>query len=223
VADGQVKLFAAMLHGDGLIIAEHCIPDDTNEITQVSDLLGRVDLTGAVVTADASHAQRDTAEYIARERGADYLLTVKGNQPRLQRAIYDKVSADRGAGPGHVAIDRGHGRIIRSSIWAAGAEGIDFPHAAQVMRIRRDTLDRDGSLLAKEIVHGITTLDAARGTPDILAALTRGHWGIESVHWIRSPPVPKTRIPARRATDPRSWPHCATSPSACSTSPESSR
>ena len=76
-----------MLHGDGLIIAEHCIPDDTNEITQVSDLLGRVDLTGAVVTADASHAQRDTAEYIAGERGADYLLTVKGNQPRLQRHL----------------------------------------------------------------------------------------------------------------------------------------
>ena len=36
------------------------------------------------------------------------------------------------------------------------------------------------NLLAKEIVHGITTMDAARGTPDILAALTRGHWGIEN-------------------------------------------
>ena len=96
-----------------------------------------------------------------------------------------QVSADRGTGPGHVAIDRGHGRIIRNSIWAASADGIDFPHAAQVMRIRRDTLDRVGSLLAEEIVLGITTLDAARGTPDILAALTRGHWGIESVHRIR--------------------------------------
>jgi hypothetical protein len=133
-----------------------------------------------VVTADAARAQRDTAEYIAGERGAGYLLTVKGSQPCLQQAIYDKISADRGAGPGHVAIDRGHGRITRSSIGAASADGIDFPHAAQVMRIRRDTLDRDGSLLAKAIVHGITTLDAARGTPDILAALTRGHWGIEN-------------------------------------------
>jgi predicted transposase YbfD/YdcC len=185
VADGQVKLFAAMLHGDGVIIAQHRIPDDTNEITQVSDLLDPVDLAGAVVTADAAHAQRDTAEYIAGKREADYLLTVKGNQPGLQRAIYDKVSANRGAGPDHVAVDRGHGRIIRRSLWATSADGIDFPHAAQVMRIRRDTLDRDGSLLAKEIVHGITTLDAARGTPDVLAALTRGHWGIESVHWIR--------------------------------------
>ena len=53
------------------------------------------------------------------------------------------------------------------------------------MRIRRDTLDRDGSLLAKEIVQGITTLNAARGTPGVLAALTRGQWGIESIHWVR--------------------------------------
>src|ERR1700689_4121103 len=85
VADGQVKLFAAMLHGDGVIIAQHRIPDDTNEITQVRELLDPVDLAGAVVTADAAHAQHDTAGYIAGERKADYLLTVKGNQPGLQR------------------------------------------------------------------------------------------------------------------------------------------
>ena len=185
VADGQVKLFAAMLHGDGVVIAQHRIPDDTNEITQVRELLGPVDLAGAVVTADAAHAQHDTAEYIAGDREADYLLTVKGNQPGLQRAIHDKVSADCGTTPDHAATDRSHGRIVRRSIWVTSAHGIDFPRAAQVMRIRRDTLDRDGSLLAKEIVHAITTLDAARGTPDVLAALTRGQWGIESVHWIR--------------------------------------
>ena len=55
---------------------------------------------------------------------------------------------------------------MRRSIWVADAEGIDFPHAAHVLRIRRDTMDHDGSLLAKEIVHGITTLDAVRGTPE---------------------------------------------------------
>ena len=58
-AGGQVKLFAAMLHGDGVVIAQHRIPDDTNEITQVRDLLDPVDLAGAVVTADAAHAQHD--------------------------------------------------------------------------------------------------------------------------------------------------------------------
>ena len=167
------------------MIAQHRIPDDTNEITQVRDLLDPVDLTGAVITADAAHAQHDTAEYIAGERESDYLLTVKGNQPGLQQAIYAKISADCGADPDHAVMDYGHGRIIRRSIWVTGADGIDFPHAAQVLRIRRDTYRLDGTALAKEIVHGITSLDPGRGTPATLAGLTRGQWGIESVHWLR--------------------------------------
>ncbi len=40
-----------------MIIAQTRIPDDTNETTQVKALLDPVDLTGAVVTADAAHAQ----------------------------------------------------------------------------------------------------------------------------------------------------------------------
>ncbi len=122
VADGQVKLFAAMLQEEKVIIAQHRIPDDTNEITQVRELLDPVDLTGVVVTADAAHAQHDTAEYIGGERESDYLLT---------------------------------------------------------------TYDTGGTAITKEIVHGITSLDAARGIPGILAGLTRGQWGIESVHWAR--------------------------------------
>lgn len=185
VADGQVKLFAAMLHEEKVIIAQHRIPDDTNEITQVRELLDPVDLTGAVVTADAAHAQHDTAAYIGGERESDYLLTVKGNQPGLQAAIYGKINSECGACPDHVSVDYGHGRIIRRSIWVTGADGIEFPHAAQVLRIRRDTYGTDGTATAKEIVHGITSLDPARGTPAALADLTRGQWGIESVHWLR--------------------------------------
>jgi predicted transposase YbfD/YdcC len=185
VADGQVKLFAAMLQEEKVVIAQHHIPVDTNEITQVKELLDPVDLTDAVVTADAAHAQRDTAGYIAGERDADYLLLVKGSQPGLQRAIYDTINASCQAAPDHVSIDYSHGRIIKRSIWAADADGIDFPHAAQVMRIRRDACDLTGAAISKEVVHAITSLDAARGTPAALARLTRGQWGIESVHWLR--------------------------------------
>jgi hypothetical protein len=191
VADGQVKLFAAMLHQDNVMIAQHRIPDQTNEITKVRELLDPVDLTGAVVTADAAHAQHETAEYIGGTRGADYLLTVKGNQPTLQAAIFAAVnaaiSAAPGDGPDHVAVDYSHGRIIKRSIWVTAAGGIEFPHAEQVLRIRRDTYDLHGTALTKEIVHGITTLDAGRGTPEVLAGLVQGQWGIESVHYVRFP------------------------------------
>ena len=90
VADGQVKLFAAMLHENKVVIAQHRIPDETTETTQLKELLEPVDLQGAVVTADAAHAQRETADCIAGKkedgnRGSDYFLFVKGNQPSLQR------------------------------------------------------------------------------------------------------------------------------------------
>jgi hypothetical protein len=82
VADGQVKLFAAMLQDEKVIIAQHRIPDDTTETTQVKALLEPVDLENAVVTADAAHDQRETAEYIAGStaggnRGSDYFLFVE--------------------------------------------------------------------------------------------------------------------------------------------------
>ena len=52
-------------------------------------------------------------------------------------------------------------------------------------RIRRDAYDITATYLSKEIVHGITSLDAQRGTPEVLAQVTRGQWAIESVHWLR--------------------------------------
>jgi hypothetical protein len=42
-----------------------------------------------------------------------------------------------------------------------------------------------GDHLTKETVHAVTSLDAQRGTPQRLASIARGQWGIESVHWIR--------------------------------------
>jgi hypothetical protein len=77
-----VKLFAAMLHQEKVVIAQHAIPEDTNEITQVRQLLDPVGLDGAVVTGDAAHAQRETAAYLAGPEdegglGADYFLFVE--------------------------------------------------------------------------------------------------------------------------------------------------
>jgi predicted transposase YbfD/YdcC len=190
VGDGQVKLFAAMLHQEKIVIAQHRIPDETTETTQVKELLEPVDLDGAVVTADAAHAQRETAEYIAGStqdgnRGSDYFLFVKANQPSLQRAIFDAIQHDGPREADHTALDYGHGRIIRRSIWVADGGGIDFPHVTRVVRIRRDRYDITGTLISKEIVHAVTSLDAEQASPADLAAIARGQWGIESVHWLR--------------------------------------
>lgn len=190
VADGQVKLFAAMLQEEKVIIGQVRIPDETTETTQVRELLDAIDLEGAVVTADAAHAQRETAEYIAGSkddgnRGSDYFLFIKGNQPSLQKAVFDAIQHDGPREPDHMELDYGHGRIIRRSIWVTTADGIDFPHATRVARIRRDRYDLDGTLISKEIVHAVTSLDEDRASAASLAKAARGQWGIESVHWLR--------------------------------------
>ena len=82
-------------------------------------------------------------------------------------------------------LDYGHGRIIKRSIWVTGAGDLDFPHASQVARIRRDRYDITGALISKEIVHAVTSLGAGRAAPADLARIARGQWGIESVHWLR--------------------------------------
>jgi predicted transposase YbfD/YdcC len=190
VQDGQVKLFAAMLHTEKTVIAQHRIPDGTTETTQVRELLEHADLDGAVVTADAVNAQRDTAAYIAGKeedggRGSAYFLFVKGNQPKLQRAVFGAVQADCPRDPDYTELDEGHGRIIRRSIWVTDAGTIDFPHVRQAARIRRDGYDASGALVSKEVVHAVTSLGQDQASPADLAKLARGQWGIESVHWLR--------------------------------------
>jgi predicted transposase YbfD/YdcC len=190
VAGGQVKLFAAMLQEEKVIIGQHRVPDETTETTQVRELLDGVDLRNAVVTADAAHAQRETAQYIAGPeeedgRAAGYFLSVKGNQPSLQRAAFDAIQAGCPRDPDWTELDRSHGRTVRRSLWVTDAQGIDFPQARQVARIRRDHYDSDGQLISKEIVHALTSLPAEKAGAAALAGIARGQWGIESVHWIR--------------------------------------
>jgi hypothetical protein len=86
--DGRpVHLFAAMTHGEGAVIAQREVDHKTNEITELRPLLEDIDIGGAVVTADALHAQRDHAEFLVGDKNADYVLGVKANQPKLLDAI----------------------------------------------------------------------------------------------------------------------------------------
>ncbi len=70
-------------------MAQQQIPSTTNEIPMIKDLLACVPLEGAVVTADAMHTQKTTAQFVVEDKKADYVFTVKDNQPSLMEAIED--------------------------------------------------------------------------------------------------------------------------------------
>jgi hypothetical protein len=83
----------------------------TNEIPMIITLLDGVDLDRAVVTADALHCQRATADYL-HGRGADFILPAKDNQPRLLDAL-DGTPLTTAVG------NRSHGAAQLSGRWTA--------------------------------------------------------------------------------------------------------
>lgn len=80
-------LLSAILHQEAVVVAQVDVEAHTNEIPELSRLLDPLPLAGAVVTADALHTQTETARYLVEEKHADYVFTVKDNQPTLREDI----------------------------------------------------------------------------------------------------------------------------------------
>jgi len=60
--------------------------EKSNEITAIPELLDQIDITGATVTIDAMGCQKAIAAKIIDSSG-QFVIGVKGNQPKLQAAI----------------------------------------------------------------------------------------------------------------------------------------
>lgn len=183
-ADGnQVHLLAAATHGQALVLAQTDVAVKTNEIPMFAPLLDTLDIAGAVITADALHTQRRHAEYLHR-RGADFVFCVKDNQPNLFAAL-DTLDWPQVPITHHVT-DRGHGRVETRTIQVMPAPAeLPFPHVEQVFLVERAVTDLHDRSLSNVAIFGVTSLASTRAEPATLASLTRGQWGIESLHWIR--------------------------------------
>ena len=84
---GALHLLSAIVHGSGAVVAQIAVESKTNEITRVAPLLDGLDITGAVVTADALLTQKKIARHLVQKKAADYVLTAKDNQPTLRQDI----------------------------------------------------------------------------------------------------------------------------------------
>lgn len=181
-------LLSAATHDRSLVLAQRQIPGKTNEIPMVGALLDDLtaaghDLATMVFTLDALHTQHATARLL-EDAGAGYVMTVKGNQPRLLQAVLDQLGAQQPARTRQ--LSRGHGRTEERRLSVVPATGIDFPGAQQAFRIIRYTGGLDGQRTRKEVVHGITNLRTDHADAAQLATFVQGHWSIEnSTHYVR--------------------------------------
>jgi len=83
----KVHLLSAVIQREGITVAQKEVASKSNEIPTAIPLLEPLELKGKVVTADAMHTHKDLACFLVQEKQADYLFTVKDNQPTLKEDI----------------------------------------------------------------------------------------------------------------------------------------
>ena len=156
----------------------------TNEIGMAIPLLETCDIAGRDITGDALLTQRAIATYVVKQQ-AHYHFTVKGNQATLERdiALLFETCGD----PDFVDVTPpDHGCIVTRRIWCSTALNtyLDFPHVGQVFRIERESINKKTGAHSHEIALGITSRTPQQASPQRVLAVNRGHWSIESVHYI---------------------------------------
>jgi len=126
-------------------------------------LLANLELTGAVVTADALHTHADAAEFLVSSRQADDLFMVKANQPML-RGRCARLAWHRGPVLDRTR-DRAHGRVELRTRKAVSVGGVGFPHNAQVVQVTRKTRDLGTRRWRTVVVDAVTSLAHAQASP----------------------------------------------------------
>ena len=173
----------------GLALGCEKVDAKSNEIPSAPDLIDKLAIKGHTVTLDALGCQKDTAAKII-DKGGDYLLCAKGNQPGLCECLkefFDDCGDFKGIEYDYFEIqEKGHGRIEERKCWAVEGEvewlGIDkdWKNARTIAMITRKRRIRGKS--SAETTYYITSLKA---NAENIAAVARSHWRIEnSLHWV---------------------------------------
>lgn len=156
----------------------------TNEIRMAIPILQTCQISGMDITGDALLTQRAIATYIVQQH-AHYHFTVKGNQPTLESDIA-LIFKDRSDADYTEVSPPEHGRIETRRIWcSAELNGyLDFPYVGQVFLIERESVDKKSGKLRSEVALGVTSRTPQQASPRRVLQINRGHWSIESVHYI---------------------------------------
>jgi predicted transposase YbfD/YdcC len=172
-----------------LILGQVKTDDKSNEITAIPELLKTLDIKGCVVTTDAMGCQKEIVRQIV-DQGADYVLSLKGNQGNLHKEVelffqdakndgYKDVVRET-----HSTVDGGHGRV-ETRTYTVTADVDWFEEKSKWKNLTTfgmvESTREIGDQTTHETRYYISSLpcDAKR-----FAEAARDHWGVEnSLHW----------------------------------------
>ena len=187
---GPLHIVSAWASEEGIALGQVATEEKSNEITAIPQLLQQIDLTSALITIDAMGCQKEIACDIV-EGGGQFVIAVKDNQPKLREAIetYFEKHLERDLEDlqyrSHETNDDAHGRLDERSYFVTKVPSDfalqkEWPWIKAIGYSLRVTQHADGTE-TDEVRYYILSryLSGKR-----FSEAVRGHWGIESMHWV---------------------------------------
>lgn len=187
---GAIHMVSAWAAENRLVLGQVKVDEKSNEITAIPELLKVLALNGCIVTLDALGTQKTIAKQII-DQGADYILSLKGNQEGLYEDVQQVFTWARQQNFKNIphetyqTIDKGHGRLEIRRHWLLDSVEhlVDADQWVGLKRVgliesERRLPGQDPTITQR---YYLVSLD---GGVERFAQATRSHWGIENgLHW----------------------------------------
>jgi len=175
----------------GLLLGQCKVDGKSNEITAIPELLKLLHLKGCIVTIDAIGCQKTIAQQL-HEHGADYVLSLKGNQRHMHAVVQkhfqaqdasqlqdDNLYTERSSGHGREELRSYRVSAVPQALQRAAAQ---WPGLASVVQVTRQR-QQAGCSASEEVSYYLSSL-AAHTPAQVLAHSIRSHWAVENqLHW----------------------------------------
>jgi predicted transposase YbfD/YdcC len=181
-----VEMFAAETR---LTIAQQKVPEKSSEPAALPTLLDTVKIDGAIVSMDALYAHVSSTQQVL-DRGADYIIGIKDNQPNLKAEVVNFFEQARAVGYERVNVsintkeEKGHGRFEQRVVVAA--QELGWLPQAKVWGISTLVEVYSERHVNGSIEKGIRYYASNReAEASEFAQWIRDHWSIEnSLHFV---------------------------------------
>jgi predicted transposase YbfD/YdcC len=187
---GPLHIVSAWASEEGIALGQVATEAKSNEITAIPELLKQIELKDSLITIDAMGCQKEIARDIV-DGGGDFVIGLKDNQPKLREAIethFEKhleLDLEYLQYRSHETSESSHGRLDERSYFLTKippdfALKKEWPWIKAIGYSLRVTQHADGSETEETRYYILSRYLSGKRFSEAV----RGHWAIESMHWV---------------------------------------
>lgn len=182
-----LQILTAYCTDSGVVLGQEMITskDKTNEISVFQEMLGYMDISNKIITADAMHTQKTTCQMIIKGSG-DYILCLKENRKNFFKEV-EKFFADKNnknITKSKTIVEENKGRTEKRTCYKAKDISVfsytnEWDGLKTIFAIVREITTKKGTSVETSYYISSCTNPAI-----VLLKNTRKHWKVESMHWM---------------------------------------